>query len=453
MNLPHYFLADLPLSAELTPVIVRDACETLKRNRSQFLASRPTREMIELVAEVAARWLEPNDPFRQCALDQGPDATGFSAPTLERGLDAFFQRLTTEALRTLLIQELGHMDRLDRFVEAEPERVTQRRALACGPDLLVHVTAGNLPVSALLSIVLGLLTRSAQFVKCASGQSLIPRLFAHSLYAIEPKIGSCLEIAEWPGGAIPLEEALFAQAQCVTATGTDETLAKLQARLPSQVRFVGYGHRVSFGYLTREVLGRAEARELAIAAARDVAAWDQVGCLSPHLYYVETGGSVSPDEFAELVAIELGKLEQTVPRGRISTEAAALIALHRAVYEIRAAQSMETRLWQSLGSTAWTVVWENDPRFQISCLHRFVYIKPVASLDEALHASATIEGKVSTVALAASGSRAQDLAIALARWGVSRVCPPGRMQAPPLVWRHDGRPPLGDLVTWTDYET
>jgi hypothetical protein len=26
------------------------------------------------------------------------------------------------------------------------------------------------------------------------------------------------------------------------------------------------------------------------------------------------------------------------------------------------------------------------------------------------------------------------------------------MQNPPLTWRHDGRPSLGDLVRWTDLE-
>ena len=40
----------------------------------------------------------------------------------------------------------------------------------------------------------------------------------------------------------------------------------------------------------------------------------------------------------------------------------------------------------------------------------------------------------------------------LARWGVTRVCPLGQMQNPPLTWRHDGRPSLEDLVTWIDWE-
>ena len=98
-------------------------------------------------------------------------------------------------------------------------------------------------------IVLGLLVRSAQFVKCASGTSLLPRLFAHSLYDAEPKLASCLEIAEWRGGRTDLEAGLFNEADCVTATGSDETLAEIRYHLPLRVRFLGYGHRVSARHL------------------------------------------------------------------------------------------------------------------------------------------------------------------------------------------------------------
>ncbi len=53
---------------------------------------------------------------------------------------------------------------------------------------------------------------------------------------------------------IEAETALFAEADCLTVTGSDETLAAVRARLPSRARFVGYGERVSFSYVTREVL-------------------------------------------------------------------------------------------------------------------------------------------------------------------------------------------------------
>jgi hypothetical protein len=137
-----------------------------------------------------------------------------------------------------------------------------------------------------MSLALGLLTRSAQFVKCARGASLLPRLFAHSIYAADHKLGTCLELAEWSGGNADLETALFAAAECVTVTGADATLAAVQARLPRHVRFVGHGQRVSFGFITREVLREESIAEIISRAADDVVAWDQNGCLSPHVFYV-----------------------------------------------------------------------------------------------------------------------------------------------------------------------
>jgi len=98
------------------------------------------------------------------------------------------------------------------------------------------------------------------------------------------------------------------------------------------------------------------------------------------------------------------------------------------------------------------VVYEADPRFQLSCLHRFIYVKGVSDLKSVLENVDAVRGQVSTVGLAAPEERSRELALQLARWGVTRICPLGQMQNPPLLWRHDGRPSLGDLVAWTDFE-
>lgn len=450
MNLPNYFIADLPPDHAITPTLVTEACQTLKRNREQYLATRSTSSIVGVLAATAQSWLEHDNPFRKLALERGVKETGFNEAMLARGLDAFFKSFTTENLNALLAQDLGHVERLDRF---SIDRASNTAALARGPELLVHITAGNIPNPAIFSIVLGFLTRSAQMVKCARGTSLLPRLFAHSIYEMEPKMASCLEIAEWPGGTDALEQALFAEADCVTCTGSDETLAAVQKKLPPRVRFLGYGHRVSFGYVTGDALARFELKKTVQQAAADVAAWNQLGCLSPHLFYVEHGGAVGAEKFAEQLAAELAELESVAPRGLLSTETAAVIASKRNFYEVRAASTNDTKLWKSKGSTAWTVVYEADPQFQLSCLNRFVYVKPVADLADALRHVESVRGKVSTVGLGACGDRARELATQLARWGVTRLCPLGRMQEPPLTWRHDGRPALGDLVTWTDWET
>src|SRR5215469_15884295 len=208
MNPPNYFLADLPPEATLTPAMLQEAFLTLRRNREQYLLPRSTESLVNLLASLGKSWLQPDYPFRKFTLEQGPKTTGFSGPTLAAGLDSFFRQLTRENLQSLLEQDLGHAQRLDQLVASDSEQKTNRAAIASAPELLVHIAAGNLPSPALHSLMLGVLVRSAQVLKCASGISLIPRLFAHSLYEADPKLGACLELVEWRGGNTELEQAL-----------------------------------------------------------------------------------------------------------------------------------------------------------------------------------------------------------------------------------------------------
>ncbi len=452
MNLPNYFLADLPPETAFSPDMIREACLTLKRNRRQYLAVRRTQSLVRVLTLTAENWLDDAYPLRHYALKEGPAKTGFSQATLAAGLDAFFKQLTGENLEALLLQELSHLQRLDTMAAPPAEHRSQRLAIATGPELLVHITGGAIPNPVITNLVLGILLRSAQFVKCARGTSFIPRLFAHSLRETEAKMGACIEIAEWPGGTEPLERELFAQSHCVTATGGDETLAAIRQKLPPRVRFVGYGHRVSFGYITREVLSGWRAKKVVASAAEDVAAWNQLGCLSPHVFYIEDEGKGAAEHFAEQLSVELAKREELEPRGPVDTETAARIAMMRGFYEVRQAHNLHTRQWASENSTAWTVIYEADPRFQVSCLNRFIYVKSTPNLKEALEGADRFQGQVSTVGIAAVETEIEELATQLAQWGVTRICPLGKMQHPPLTWRHDGRPALGDLVTWTDWE-
>jgi len=187
--------------------------------------------------------------------------------------------------------------------------------------------------------------------------------------------------------------------------------------------------------------------------ATDVAAWNQLGCLSPHVIYVERGGHQSPEEFAADLARELEALESAQPRGTLPAAEAADIRSRRSFYEVRVAHSSGTRLWVSADSTAWTVVYEEDAQFQASCLNRFIYVKPVSDLEESLRGADAVRRLVSTVGLAAPPHRQSELTLRLAQWGATRICPAGRMQVPPPLWRHDGRPALGELVRWVDWET
>src|ERR1019366_3699185 len=116
MNLPNYFLADLPPEATLSPAMITEACQTLKRNREHYLVARSTDSLVKILDEVAESWLEPGNAFRMLALELGPEKTGFSRATLEKGLDNFFRQLTRDNFHSLLQQEFGDAKRLDKLV-------------------------------------------------------------------------------------------------------------------------------------------------------------------------------------------------------------------------------------------------------------------------------------------------------------------------------------------------
>lgn len=91
MDLPQYFLADLPDRSVLTAAMISDACLAVKANRRRYLQERTTTDLIEVVAALAEDWLDPENPYRHLALRLGPPGQlGFSGPTLATGLDEFF---------------------------------------------------------------------------------------------------------------------------------------------------------------------------------------------------------------------------------------------------------------------------------------------------------------------------------------------------------------------------
>src|SRR5476649_2015373 len=145
MNLPNYFLADLPPEAMLSATMIAEACQTLKRNRERYLLNRSTESLIKVLSYVADVWLEAENKFRKLALELGPAQTGFSRETLARGLDNFFKQLTRENFHSLLVQEFGDAKRLDSITSTAAEQKQNHAAIANAPEFQVHIAAGNIP--------------------------------------------------------------------------------------------------------------------------------------------------------------------------------------------------------------------------------------------------------------------------------------------------------------------
>jgi hypothetical protein len=114
-------------------------------------------------------------------------------------------------------------------------------------------------------------------------------------------------------GRIELVDALApSSGHAVHAYGSDATLATLAAALHEDVRL--WGHGTGFGIAW--VGGGCDLDAAACALASDVVPFDQAGCLSPRIAYVE-GDAARSERFARALATALDEAGSRVPRGRI----------------------------------------------------------------------------------------------------------------------------------------
>ena len=102
-------------------------------------------------------------------------------------------------------------------------------------------------------------------------------------------------------------------ADCVVASGSDETIASVAAQVQPPRRLVSYGHRLSVAAVAADRPADSAAR-----LAEDVALWDQLGCLSPLAVFVADRDRGEAAAFGAELAEALADLEERWPRGRIS---------------------------------------------------------------------------------------------------------------------------------------
>jgi hypothetical protein len=427
----------------ISPVELQHLSARLLAARERFLVRRSVQDILASLDWVTARFLDLTSTERQEAEVRLPQETSLSPAMVRHTLPLIFQEYQSGKLADLLADELGTYSRLDRF---EPTLSGDRGVFSF--PLIAQVLAGNIPGAGLDGMIFALMVKSATLVKAASSSLVLPQLFARTLAQTDQELADCLAVVTWPGGATALEEIAFSRADIVIASGSDESLASIRQRVRG--RFIGYGHKVSFSVIGKDSL--AQSQQLAHDAAYDVALFDQQGCLSPQLIYVQEGGVASPKEFATLLAQELAYWQQELPRGAIPRNASTAIRRVRDEAEWQALAGKDVALFASSNGTEWTVIYEADPTFISSPLYRTIRVKPFTSLIQLSSLLTPWHSYLEAAGVAMNHRHLPAAAEVLGRAGVSRICPIGKLQTPPLSWRHGGRPRVADLVRWVEVE-
>jgi len=298
---------------------------------------------------------------------------------------------------------------------------------------VVVLLASNLPALAVQPLLPALALRRPVLLKSPSAEPVLAPAFLEALAHREPRLAAAMAALTWRGGDRELEAPVLAAAGRVLAYGEAKTVADVEARAPGRV--TAYGPRTSLAVVGRDV----EPHEVAAGLARDVALFDQQGCLSIAAVYV--GGDPGHAEaLARELAQELGRCARTWPPGPAGAAALA------AVQQLRAEAEMRGLARPRVGDdapTAGTVVVEPGLSFHPSPGLRSVRVHPLADLAELPQRLAPWRDRLQGVALA--GESLGNLPAELRELGLSRLTPPGELQSPDALWHNGGLHPLTAL--------
>lgn len=439
-------LTDAPCAGlcvpELTPEQIATVTATVREHAALHLRTMTVSAIVDRIDQAIHRLLDPADPARLTLNQWLPRVCELDPDMVRLTLNRYLKTFRASGLHRFVAEDLPNPKMLDEFQPLA--KGGWGRAL--GPRQLVHLWAGNVPALSLWSWVCGLLAKAGNVGKLASAEPVFATVFAQVLTEVEPKWRDAMAVLWWPGGDAPREAAACVDADCVMAYGGDETLAALRQRLPERTRFLAHGHKISFGVIAKQALSARHAPELAHVAAQDVARYDQGGCYSPHVFYVQRGGHVSPQEWAERLFHALQNQHARHPRREPETPEGYTLAQWRQAQE----WGQDTRLMCGAGGD---VACMDTPRpLMPGPGLRTVQVVAFDTWAQVIDSIRPARQWLQTAALAVEPEQWPMLALALGDAGVTRVCAIGAMTAPEAGWHHDGGHSLRDLLRWVEVE-
>lgn len=391
---------------------------------AEALAGLGDGEILTAWEEAVAAFLDPGSPERRELGERFVAATGLSPEGVQAGLEAVLGGVRGEPAAHLF------------------ERARELRAGAKPfprPFALV-VLASNLPALAVQPLLPALAARRPVLLKSPTAEPFFSPAFIRALARRLPSLEDAVAARVWPGGHEALEAPLLERAGVVVAYGGEEALASLErrARNLGDARIVPYGPRTSLAAVGRD----ADPNAVAPGLARDVALFDQRGCLSIAAVWVE-GDEERARAVAAALARELGRLARLWPPGPADPASAGAARQVRAEAELRGLfQPPLTGVAGEAPLAAGTVVVEPRPAFRPTPGLRTVRVHPIPDLDALPDLLEPWRGRLQGAAVAA----ADRLEPTLAALGISRITPPGHLQHPDALWHNGGTDPLEALA-------
>jgi len=468
----------------------------LQINRGRLPQGAAYWQRLQQALQTAARrFADPQDPLRRAALNSLPGYTGYAPQMIElmagalslMSLEVFpaayaaAQQLDQRALQDWQAFP-GLSGRLRFFPEQRWRQIAARwrprRPLfspLAPPSLVLGFGAGNVPGTALLITFLSQAaaltggTPPAVLVRNSRQEPIFSPLVLQALEEADPDLVAAVAVLVWDYEQADLQAQLLGQADLAIAAASDQTITQLQSQAAAAsrhgkapLRWHAHGHKVSFAAIGQTAwqsnwrdadTNLAYADIVALLAALDSAFWDQNGCLSARVHFVESSGEPRRGlDYARRLEAQLRRLSLFLPRGNWPRQ--PLLDRFDRYKQLEA--SGQVQVLSQYGDD-YLVAWDERPLTASSwfqavndCQGRTVLVRPVASLEEIprRYLRWLPPANLQTLSVALGPGQGADeteflrFAAECGRCGVTALRSVGRGAFPQLAYSWDGFLPL-----------
>lgn len=325
-----------------------------------------------------------------------------------------------ENLVTKLERELGVQPRSLRRIDYRQACFESWHPLG----LVVHVTPGNAPMLAFCAVVESLLAGNINWLRpSASDDGLTARLLAALVHCdTSGKLADFIAV-------LPVSTAQIAQlcahADGVAAWGGETALKAIRQQIPAGCRWIDWGHRISFAYLSPDAANPSTLDAL----VDEVCSLDQQACSSPQWLLVDSDDPAVLRDLGERLAEAFARRAAHWPALVPTDQEASEITTRTAMARLEHCFANQTgQVWTGPG---WRVIWDHHQTLAPSPLFRTLLLKPVPQhlIAETLLPWRTV---LQSCALICSPTQTPERVRTLVNAGVTRIAPCGSI--------HDGYP-------------
>jgi phenylacetate-coenzyme A ligase PaaK-like adenylate-forming protein len=439
-----YKFGEFVQSSQITPQIISEVIEQGKLLKEVY-AEVPIEKIAQVLDEAGKKIDDVNHPVYKKTLEIMPSQIHFSKEMVIAGLAAVQELLRFDNIIKRLNIDLGsasyldtftYHNKFDGFIRAVPHGVA------------VHISAGNVFVGAVDTIVQGIVTKNINVLKMSSFDPVFPLLFAELIKECDPDrvVYPYFSLIPFQSGNLEIEKILKQESDLLIVYGGKEAVEAYRNGRGLHTKILEYGPKYSCMVIDSDYLMSFNLKEITDNIATDFTMWEQSACSSPHSIFIK--GIENAKKLAASLKESFEDMRKKYPFPKIDFNEQVEITRTRELARVEQALGNSELIIPGVDDQSWTIILDRIPRFNISCQHRTAYIIVIDSYDDVFDALAGYGKFIQSIGILAEPKTLFELSERLAVIGADRVTELGAMSRRKHGTPHDGTKGLAEFVRW-----